>query len=218
MTRLDNHDELYGTSLLGCQRCPRLVANHLRVSKEFPDYHAAPVPSWGSAQARLLIVGLAPGLHGATRTGRGFVGDASGDFLFRGLFRAGLASSEQPEAAKLRATRITNVVKCLPPGNRPENAEIKACHMYLAREVAGFMPRARMKHRIILCLGGIAHNQVLSALNIPRVKFTHGSCVPATKQLTVYSSYHPSQLNVNTGRLTKPMFDNLLNTIVRLLR
>ena len=113
--------------LNGCSACPRLVDLRAAVRAAHPDYHAAPVAAWGASSARLLIVGLAPGMHGANRTGRPFTGDASGHFLFEALFRAGFASAPRAEDARLINTRITNAVRCLPPGNRPIASEIRNC-------------------------------------------------------------------------------------------
>jgi len=131
-------------------RCPRLVAHRAQVRESFPTYQAHPIGAWGPARARLLIVGLAPGLHGAARTGKAFVGDASGEFLFAALYRAGLCSSPDPHVAKLLQTRITNAVKCLPPGNAPNAAELNNCATFLQRELSEHYPPRTRQRRVVL--------------------------------------------------------------------
>jgi len=206
------------SSLPNCRRCPRLVARHAEVRQLHPTYHAAPVGAWGDPRARLLIVGLAPGLHGAARSGRAFVGDASGEFLFAGLARRGLASSADPQAARLRRTRITNIVKCLPPGNAPTAAEVSTCMDYLLAELQLFCPARVRKRRVILTLGGVAHRAVCRALGVRGTEFSHGGEWPVHARLTLLSSFHPSRLNVNTRRLTDEMFDAVLSRAVRCLQ
>ena len=155
--------EIVSTPPADCRLCPRLVRLRRDVRAKYPDYHAAPVPAWGSARARLLIVGLAPGMHGANRTGRPFTGDASGEFLFGALERAGLAFSRNGQI-RLVGSRITNAVKCLPPGNRPTGDEIRRCGRFLAAEIEvlrGVRPR---RNRCVLCLGGLAHQAVAAVL------------------------------------------------------
>ena len=198
------------STLSECVRCPRLVAHHVQVRAAYPHYHAAPVGAWGIARARLLIVGLAPGLHGATRTGRAFVGDASGEFLFAALHRQGFATHAEPALARLCNARITNVVKCLPPGNAPTGSEIQACSGYLQSELRGFCPLGARTPRVVLTLGGVAHRAVCRALDVKGAAFGHGSEWRVRPNLTLLSSFHPSRLNVNTGRLTAGMLDAVL--------
>ena len=138
-----------------CQQCPRLVAYRDAVRLIHPDYHGAPVGQWGPAKAKVLVVGLAPGLHGAHRTGRAFVGDSSGSFLFTALHARGFASDPDPAKARLRNLRITNAVKCLPPQNQVKAAELHQCARYLEQELAGFwQPRIRQP-RVLLALARV---------------------------------------------------------------
>ena len=200
-----------------CAACPRLVELRREVREAHPDYHAAPVKAWGRADARLLIVGLAPGMHGANRTGRPFTGDASGVFLFEGLHRAGLATSPDVDRARLVGARITNAVKCLPPGNRPTAAEMRACRPYLEAEIdllRGVRPR---RDRCLLCLGRLAHEAVGKALPEGLDAFAHGAVHRVSDRLHVVDSYHPSRQNTNTGRLTMPMLDEVLEKVRRIL-
>ena len=200
-----------------CEACPRLVALRREVRESHPGYHAAPVAAWGSLKSRLLIVGLAPGMHGANRTGRPFTGDASGTFLFEALFRTGFATTPEAQTARLINTRITNAVKCLPPSNRPNAAEIRQCQTFLEEELTtlrGVHPR---RGRCILCLGRIAHDAVavtLRAQNEEKIGvFRHGSCVEVSPQVFVAATYHPSRQNTNTGRLTATMLDEVLQQV-----
>ncbi len=199
--------------LAACRACPRLVAHHSDVRSRFPAYHAAPVGAWGSGRYRLLIVGLAPGLHGAARTGKAFVGDASGQFLFAALHAAGFATHAEPEAARLVGTRITNVVKCLPPGNAPTAAERANCASFLRAELDAFTPGPRAQTRVILNLGGIAHASVCRLLGLPVNSFAHGAELSVAPNFKVMASFHPSRLNVNTRRLTVDMLGGVLARI-----
>ncbi len=199
-----------------CRRCRRLVALRERVSAEHPDYHAAPVPAFGAQRHRLLIVGLAPGMHGANRTGRPFTGDYAGLLLYRVLHAVGLATRPVSESAadglRLKRTRITNAVKCLPPGNSPKGAEVAACNDFLAAELAG-LPRGG----VVLALGGVAHRAVLRALGLRQVAypFGHGSdhALPGGERLV--SSYHCSRYNTQTGRLTEAGFLQVMRHAAR---
>jgi len=190
-----------------CRACPRL-ARHLDAIREaYPAYHAAPVGPWGRPSARLLVVGLAPGMHGANRTGRPFTGDASGLFLFESLARAGFASAPDPNRATLIGARITNAVRCLPPGNRPVAAEVARCRGYLNHELRElWWPRVR-KPRCVLALGRIAHDAVGRALELEVTKFGHGVEQELRPGLLLVDSYHPSRQNTNTGLLTRSMLD-----------
>jgi uracil-DNA glycosylase family 4 len=201
-----------------CSRCPRLLATRARTAIDYPGYHAAPVPAWGSRAARLLIVGLAPGMHGANKTGRPFCGDASGDFLFRGLYKAGFSSTESANTSKLHNTRITNAVKCLPPGNRPNGSEIANCRDYLRSELDDLLGRRPRRHRVILALGGVAYTSVCRTLGLKGRSFAHGACCEiANGSASLIASYHPSRLNTQTGRLTEAMFVEILQRIAELL-
>jgi len=203
-----------------CQKCPRLVALRRQVGVSHPDYHAAPVAAWGSPRARLLLVGLAPGMHGANRTGRPFTGDASGDFLFAALFRARLVTHPDAAQARLRGLRITNAVKCLPPGNRPNARELRSCQPYLMEELAALVGERPRRQRVVVCLGALAHDAVASALG-PTVaipSFRHGQCHPIAANVWLLDTYHPSRLNTNTGRLTEAMLDEVLMQATTLLR
>ena len=205
--------------LVGCRRCPRLVAWRERVAVEKrrayadQDYWARPVPGFGDPEAWLLVVGLAPGAHGSNRTGRPFTGDRSGDWLFASLHRAGLAS--QPEALargdglRLDGVWITACVRCAPPGNKPSTAEWMACQPYLARELSILAPRLGA----LVCLGGYAFDRTLRvladaghAVARPRPRFGHGVLAHAGA-LPVLGCYHPSQQNTFTGKLTEAMLD-----------
>lgn len=196
--------------MVRCRACPRLARHLDAVRDAHPDYHAAPVQPWGRCAARLLIVGLAPGMHGANRTGRPFTGDASGVFLFESLARTGFASAADPAAAGLRGARITNAVRCLPPGNRPTAAEVARCRGYLNHELRElWWPRAR-KPRCVLALGRIAHDAVGRALEMQTTAFGHGVEQELVPGLLLLDTYHPSRQNTNTGRLTRTMLDAVL--------
>lgn len=196
--------------MLDCRACPRLARHLDALGKVYPDYHCRPVAPWGSSGARLLIVGLAPGMHGANRTGRPFTGDASGTFLFGALARAGFASSAEPARAALRNCRITNAVRCLPPGNRPQAAEVQRCSAYLRHEIDELWRRPMRLPRCLLALGRIAHDAVGLALNRRLPGFRHGSAVELEPGLLLVDTYHPSRQNTNTRRLTADMLDTVL--------
>ena len=199
--------------LASCRKCPRLVDHLCSVRESYPDYHAAPVGAWGSQRYRLLIVGLAPGLHGAARTGKAFVGDASGEFLFKAMQATGFASSADPQKASLTNTRITNAVKCLPPGNAPTGAETTNCAPYLRAELESFTPPVRARPRVLLTLGGVAHRAVCRALGVPGNDFAHGCERQLAPNLLLLASFHPSRLNVNTGRLAATMLSDIFRRI-----
>jgi uracil-DNA glycosylase family 4 len=194
-----------------CRRCPRLANLLERCRADRPDYHAAPVPPFGDPAARLLIVGLAPGMHGANRTGRPFTGDHAGELLYRTLHELGFA--DRPESAarddglRLLDVRITNAVKCVPPANRPTPAEIRTCNGFLARELA-----EHSETRVVLALGRIAHDAVLDALAQRRsgAAFGHGREHPLPAGRTLLDSYHCSRYNTQTRRLTPQMFRAVL--------
>lgn len=196
-----------------CTRCPRLAAHLDAVRRDYPDYHAAPVPPFGPAQARLLIVGLAPGMHGANATGRPFTGDHAGILLYRTLYDFGFSS--QPEAVSrndglvLHDCRVTNAVKCLPPQNKPTAAEVRTCNRFLAAEIAAVSPH------IILALGRVAHEAVLRAvgMKLSACRFAHGAQHDLGQDRVLFDSYHCSRYNTQTKRLTPAMFEELFREI-----
>ncbi len=199
--------------LEGCRICPRLAAHLDQVRDTHPGYRCLPVGAAGSASSKLLLVGLAPGLHGANRTGRPFTGDASGTFLFAALARAGLASDPDPLKARLVNVRLTNAVKCLPPQNRPTAAEMEACSGYLRGEIGElWSPRVKLA-RCVLCLGRLAHRSVGIAIGQRLPEFRHGQLCEVVPNLWVADSYHPSRQNTNTRRLTTEMFDVVLEDV-----
>ncbi len=197
-----------------CRRCPRLAQYLDRVGDVHPDYHARPVAPFGAARARLLIVGLAPGLHGANRTGRPFTGDHAGILLYDTLHRYGYASrpvsTSASDGLRLKGCRITNAVKCLPPANRPLPDEVRRCNGYLAAEI-GLLARGAT----ILALGTIAHDAVLMALGMKRssCRFRHGARHLLPRGLLLYDSYHCSRYNTQTRRLTTEMFRDVFEAI-----
>ena len=201
-----------------CSRCPRLVewrqevARTKRAAYRDDEYWGRPVPSFGDPDARILIVGLAPGAHGANRTGRMFTGDRSGEWLYGALHRAGLAnraeSTWRDDGLELRGAWLTAAVRCVPPANKPTTAERDACQPYLEREL-----QALTDVRAIVALGGFAWDAILRVLRSaghgvpsPKPKFAHGAEVEIG-DLVLIGSYHPSQQNTFTGRLTREMFD-----------
>jgi uracil-DNA glycosylase family 4 len=189
-----------------CRRCPRLARYLAQTRKQYPDYWARPVPSFGAAAPRIVIVGLAPGMHGANRTGRPFTGDHAGILLYETLHAFGLASLPVSQAANdalvLRRARIVNSVKCVPPENRPLPQEIRSCNRYLAQELGELTGV-----RVYLVLGRIAHDALLMALDLPRARypFAHARVHALGKQHLV-DSYHCSRYNTSTRRLTPAMF------------
>jgi uracil-DNA glycosylase len=189
-----------------CPRCPRLAAFRDCWRAREPAWFNAPVPSFGPRDARLLIVGLAPGLQGANRTGRPFTGDYAGDLLYATLIEFGLARGQYDErpddGLTLVGCRITNAVRCVPPENKPVGAEIATCRPFLRAEIDA-LPRLR----VILALGRIAHDSVLATLEVrpSAAKFAHGASHPFAA-VTLFDSYHCSRYNTNTGRLTADMF------------
>lgn len=193
-----------------CRRCPRLATFLDEVGERYPNYHARPVAAFGDAKARLLIVGLAPGLHGANATGRPFTGDHAGIILYETLHRFGFAalptSTHVDDGQSLLGARLTNAVKCLPPQNKPVGAEINTCNDFLKAELAE-LPRPS----VVLVLGGIAHRAVLRALGLKLSahKFAHHAVAMPEDGLTLISSYHCSRYNTQTRRLTGAMFDEV---------
>jgi uracil-DNA glycosylase len=201
--------------IINCRQCPRLVewreevARTKRKAFQASDYWGKPVPGFGDKKARLLVVGLAPGAHGSNRTGRQFTGDGSGEFLFPALYRAGFAS--QPKATsredglRLYDMYITASLRCAPPGNKPTLQELYNCQPYLEQELEILKPK------VIVCLGRIAFERILRiyAARDPDLKFGHGLSYKLDHEVWVISSYHPSQQNTFTGKLTVKMFDEI---------
>ena len=191
-----------------CPRCPRLAAHRAVMRAEQPEWWNAPVPAWGDPEAWLVIVGLAPGKHGANRTGRPFTGDGSGTLLFQALGRYGLASGDYegtPEdSLRLNGAMILNAVKCLPPQNKPVPEEIRTCRHFLEEQVAA-LPKAR----IFVALGQIAHQSAVKVLGgkLPKCRFAHLAEHRVPDGRILIDSYHCSRYNQNTGRLTDEMFD-----------
>ena len=189
-----------------CQLCPRLAEFRAENRRKLPDYFNAPVPAFGDAQPQFLIVGLAPGLHGANRTGRPFTGDWAGDLLFATLLDLGLAEGvydERPDdGLTLKGCRIVNGVRCVPPQNKPTPAEIRTCNMFLKSEMSASPARC------YLALGAIAHDAALMALGEKRsaFKFGHNRRHDLSDGRILIDSYHCSRYNTNTGVLTPAMF------------
>jgi uracil-DNA glycosylase family 4 len=201
-----------------CPHCPRLADFRRAQRKVRPEWHNAPVPAFGALDARLLIVGLAPGLKGANRTARPFTGDHAGRMLYATLLRLGLArgtyDARADDGLSLQGTRVTNAVRCVPPQNKPLPAEFAKCRPFLVKEIAA-MPRLGA----ILALGAGAHDQVLAALELgPKRQwpFAHGAIHEIEDMrggaLVLIDSYHCSRQNTNTGRLTQAMFESAVAT------
>ncbi|MBV6396848.1 MAG: Type-5 uracil-DNA glycosylase [Anaerolineales bacterium] len=211
------------TQIIACRVCPRLVAWREQVAcekrKAYRDqeYWGRPVPGFGDANARILVVGLAPGAHGSNRTGRAFTGDASGGFLYPALHKAGFAN--QAEAAsrsdglRLKGLYITAVARCAPPDNKPSLEELNTCQPYLERELEIIKPK------VIVCLGRIAFERILKIYSIRNSewKFSHGAVYELMTDHWLLCSYHPSQQNTLTGRLTVKMFDDIWKKAKQLL-
>ncbi len=199
-----------------CRRCPRLVTLRKSLRKEHGDWWNAPVPAFGDPHAWLAIVGLAPGKEGANRTGRPFTGDASGDLLFATLDKVGLShgafQSHPDDGVTLNGTMILNAVKCLPPENKPNGAEINKCRPYLIKALDG-LPNLK----IILALGKIAHDSVIRMTGgrLADHKFAHGAEHRLPNNRTLIDSYHCSRYNVNTKRLTAEMFEKVFEQALR---
>lgn len=204
-----------------CALCPRLKAFIDNNRRLYPDFFNAPVPSFGDLNGELLIVGLAPGLKGANKTGRPFTGDFAGDLLYGNLLDFGFAAGEYKarpdDGLTLVNARLTNAVRCVPPENKPTGEEVKACSAFLVREINA-MPNLK----VILTLGSLAHNAVLSALGAKKAayKFAHNAAhtVPFNgREIKLLDTYHSSRYNVNTGKLTPEMFRNVFETLATLM-
>lgn len=190
-----------------CALCPRLTGFRRANAAEFPEWHNAPVPSFGPPDAELLIVGLAPGLRGANRTGRPFTGDFAGDLLYPTIsafgFGAGAFGARADDGFRMVGARVTNAVRCVPPQNRPTTSEITNCNRFLKSEL-----EAMAALRAVLALGVVAHKAILRALGLTaaRYPFAHGAIHELPERLLLADSYHCSRYNTNTGRLTVEMF------------
>ena len=210
--------------VVGCRACPRLVAWREQVAHDkraaFRDetYWGRAVPGFGDREARILVLGLAPAAHGANRTGRVFTGDRSGDFLFRSMHRAGLANQSTSvsveDGLELDDAWVTAAVKCAPPGNQPAVGERDACAPFLARELA-----LLAELRVVVCLGAFGYDAACRHLGVARrPRFGHGVEVVLDSGLTLLCSFHPSQQNTFTGRLTEEMLDGVFRRAVELAR
>ena len=219
--------ETLNQQVIACRKCPRLVEWREEVAREKRkayrdwDYWGKPVPGFGDHRAKVVVVGLAPGAHGSNRTGRPFTGDASGGFLYPALYRAGFANQTEAlnrtDGLKLKGIYITAVGRCVPPGNKPSPEELDNCRPYLERELEWIKPR------IIVCLGRIAFERILRMFSIrdQGMKFAHGALFPLRPEKLqaghwllkgdhwLLCSYHPSQQNTLTGKLTVKMFDQI---------
>ncbi len=214
--------------IVSCRKCPRLVAWREEVARRKRrayrdwDYWGKPVPGFGDRKARVLIVGLAPGAHGANRTGRMFTGDGSGDFLYPALHRAGFAnqptSVRRGDGLELKDVFITAVARCVPPKNKPTAQEITNCLPYMEAEI-DLLPNLK----VIVALGRIAFDWTLRlyrerGYEVPRLPFRHAAVYTlAERGPTLIASYHPSRQNTQTGRLTREMFDHIWLTVRELL-
>jgi uracil-DNA glycosylase family 4 len=197
-----------------CPLCPRLAAFRADNIAAHPDWYNGPAPSFGDPEAQLLIVGLAPGLNGANRTGRPFTGDYAGDLLYATLLKFGFArgvyEARPDDGLSLVGAMIANAVRCVPPQNKPLPAEIAACRPFLAARIAA-LPRLKA----VLCLGRIAHESVLTALGARKsaFPFAHGAGHDVRDGLVVFDSYHCSRYNTNTRRLTTEMFEEVFRKV-----
>jgi len=201
-----------------CSLCPRLAEFRAENRQAFPGWHNGAVPAFGGMDARLLVVGLAPGLRGANRTGRPFTGDYAGELLYPSLIKFGRArgkfGAEADDGLELIETRITNAVRCVPPANKPTPLEQKTCRTFLVDEIAA-MPNVRS----ILVLGRIAHDAVMTTLGLRKAAhpFAHGAIHRLDEKLSITDSYHCSRYNLNTGVLTEPMFHEALRRAISVI-
>ena len=201
-----------------CRRCPRIARNLALIKTLHPGHHCKPVAAFGDPDAQLLIVGLAPGLHGANATGRPFTGDHAGILLYRTLHKFGFSTHPVSENAgdplRLKNCRITNAVKCLPPANKPTVGEISNCNTYLRNELLALRPDS-----VVLALGRIAHDAVLRALGmkLSHCSFAHGKLHRIENRLRLLDSYHCSRYNTQTGRLTRKQFEAVFSKAVAVM-
>ena len=216
--------------VIACRKCPRLVRHRERMARvkirrfQDEDYWGKPVPGFGVSRARLLVVGLAPAAHGGNRTGRMFTGDRSGDWLYEAMYRYGFATSPHSvsldDGLRLRDAYVTAVARCAPPDNKPTRKETVSCRDYLVREI-----RALEDLRVVVTLGRIAFDGFLAAwrelgreAGRPRPRFSHGSEHVLDPPVRLLASYHPSQQNTFTGKLTRPMFHQVFRTARGILK
>ena len=200
-----------------CRACPRLAGFLDEVNERYPDYYCRPVPPFGAPDARFLIVGLAPGMHGANRSGRPFTGDHAGILLYQMLHKYGFGSRDRSESVddglELIECRITNAVKCLPPDNKPVGAEINTCNTFLASELK-LLP----EDAVVVALGGIAHRAIVKAMGLRQADYKFGhAALHDLGRFRVLDSYHCSRYNTNTRRLTEEMFDAIFAEVRNLL-
>ncbi|MBI5353078.1 MAG: uracil-DNA glycosylase [Chloroflexi bacterium] len=208
--------------IITCRKCPRLVewreevARVKRKAYKDEEYWGKPVPGFGDPNARVLVVGLAPGAHGSNRTGRQFTGDASGGFLFPALYHAGFANQARAESRSdgliLKDMYITASGRCAPPDNKPNPEELNNCQPFLERELEIIKPK------VIVCLGKIAFDRILKIFALRNLKFSHGAVYELTTDHWILASYHPSQQNTLTGKLTIEMFDQIWKKAKSLLK
>ncbi len=212
------NQRLHSVFDIDCRACPRLADFLDDVKSKYPDYHARPVAAFGDPDARLLIVGLAPGMHGANATGRPFTGDYAGILLYETLYKYGFSSApvslSRQDGLNLKGCRITNAVKCLPPQNKPVGSEINSCNSFLQMEL-----QAMPENAIVLALGSIAHNSVIKALSLRQKDFPfgHNRLHQVKSGLQLLDSYHCSRYNTQTRRLTPEMFQDVFAHAKRLL-
>jgi uracil-DNA glycosylase family 4 len=227
--QINNEFETLDTEIIACRKCPRLVRWREKIAREKTrrfsdwDYWGRPVAGFGDITGRLWIVGLAPAAHGANRTGRMFTGDRSGDFLYRALYKVGFAnqhhSANKDDGLYLNNCYVSALIRCAPPANKPTKNEFSNCQPYLETEF-----QLLKNKRIILCLGQLAFSHMLKLLETngyasfkPRPKFHHGLELKIDSNLRLITSYHPSQQNTFTGKLTEEMFDAVFQRIGRIL-
>ena len=197
-----------------CKDCKRLSSFLTQIKNKNSDYFCKPVPSFGQKNSPFLIVGLAPGMHGANKTGRPFTGDHAGILLYKTLYKFGFSNLEKSQSVDdnliLKNCSITNAVKCLPPDNKPNNEEIKNCNKFLKFEISTLKQGS-----ILLALGLIAHNAIMTALSLTKkeYKFSHGKRHNLPNNLAMYDSYHCSRYNTQTKRLTEKMFQEVFLSI-----
>ncbi len=203
---------------LDCRLCPRLATFLDEVKEKHPDYHARPVAPFGVDDPKLLVVGLAPGMHGANATGRPFTGDHAGILLYKALYQYGFSNQESAVRAddglKLINCRISNAVKCLPPANKPTGEEINVCNQFLSAELETLSPGT-----VIVALGLVAHKSVIKALNLKQkdYAFGHGNTASLASGQWLIDSYHCSRYNTQTRRLTEEMFFDIFNKVHELI-
>ncbi len=213
--QLPNHMDYFD---LKCRQCHRLATFLDQVKEQYPDYHARPVPPFGVDDPKLLIIGLAPGMHGANATGRPFTGDHAGILLYKALYKFGFSNQETGinanDGLELINCRISNAVKCLPPANKPTGEEINICNQFLSAELETLLPGT-----VIMALGLIAHKAILKGLNLKQkdYPFGHGNIVALHNGRWLVDSYHCSRYNTQTRRLTEEMFFDIFKKSLELI-